>query len=273
MVLLRRLARELTERCRQLSVRSSSSSRRSRPSSQRARPVPASRSAAAGRSPPPRSSARPPASPLQIRHAYARHNGTAPLPVWSSDKQRHRLSRTGNRQLNAALHRIALTQARWHPDAKAMIDRRRATGTAAAKRSASSNAASPTSSTTPSKNPTPRRAYFLLTASPQLDRGASKLSKPSVVSSDFAESVLAAPRAGRSACPCCGAVLVVADALGENVDDLRVDERHPWRLVDDLACRSRSHSPRAASGFGRLLRQGSRRSAGRCCGSQNSAAF
>jgi len=60
--------------------------------------------------------------------AYARHNGTAPLPVWSSNKQRHRLSRTGNRQLNAAIHRIALTQAHWHPDAKAMIARRRANG-------------------------------------------------------------------------------------------------------------------------------------------------
>ena len=60
--------------------------------------------------------------------AYARHNGTAPLPVWSSNKARHRLSRTGNRQLNAALHRIAMTQARWHPPAKAMIERRRAGG-------------------------------------------------------------------------------------------------------------------------------------------------
>jgi transposase len=42
--------------------------------------------------------------------AYARHNGTAPLPVWSSNRARHRLSRAGNRQLNAAIHRIALTQ-------------------------------------------------------------------------------------------------------------------------------------------------------------------
>lgn len=60
--------------------------------------------------------------------AYARHNGTAPLPVWSSNRARHRLSRTGNRQLNAALHRIALTQARIHPDARAMLARRRANG-------------------------------------------------------------------------------------------------------------------------------------------------
>ena len=61
---------------------------------------------------------------FKSRDAYARYNGTAPLPVWSSNKARRRLSRTGNRQLNAALHRIALTQARWHPPAKAMIERR-----------------------------------------------------------------------------------------------------------------------------------------------------
>jgi transposase len=60
--------------------------------------------------------------------AYARHNGTAPLPVSSADRTRHRLSRTGNRQLNAALYRIALTQSQWHPEAKAMIARRRAQG-------------------------------------------------------------------------------------------------------------------------------------------------
>jgi transposase len=62
------------------------------------------------------------------RDAYARHNGTAPLPASSAGHPRHRLSRTGNRQLNAALHRIALTQARWHPQAKAMLARRKATG-------------------------------------------------------------------------------------------------------------------------------------------------
>jgi transposase len=59
---------------------------------------------------------------------YARHNGTAPLPVWSSNRARHRLSRMGNRQLNAALHRIALTQAHWHPAARALLHRRKANG-------------------------------------------------------------------------------------------------------------------------------------------------
>src|SRR6185437_9178893 len=65
---------------------------------------------------------------FRSKDAYARHNGTAPLPVWSSNKQRHRLSRTGNRQLNAALHRIALTQARMHPPARELLARRKAGG-------------------------------------------------------------------------------------------------------------------------------------------------
>lgn len=62
------------------------------------------------------------------RDAYARHNGTAPLPVWSSNRARHRLSRAGNRQLNAALHRVAMTQARYHPAARALLARRKAAG-------------------------------------------------------------------------------------------------------------------------------------------------
>jgi transposase len=65
---------------------------------------------------------------FKSRHAYARHNGTAPLPVWSGNRDRHRLSRTGNRQLNTALHRIAITQARYHQPARSFLQRRRASG-------------------------------------------------------------------------------------------------------------------------------------------------
>ena len=61
---------------------------------------------------------------FKSKDAYARHNGTAPLPVWSGNRERHRLSRTGNRQLNAAIHRIAITQMRCHPDARAYLERR-----------------------------------------------------------------------------------------------------------------------------------------------------
>ena len=65
---------------------------------------------------------------FRSRHAFARHNGTAPVPVWSSNRHRFRLSRTGNRQLNAALHRIAITQAHYHPQARELLQRRRAAG-------------------------------------------------------------------------------------------------------------------------------------------------
>jgi transposase len=44
---------------------------------------------------------------------FARHAGVAPIPVWSGNTAgRVRMTRTGNRQLNAALHRIAVTQIR-----------------------------------------------------------------------------------------------------------------------------------------------------------------
>jgi transposase len=65
---------------------------------------------------------------FRSKDAFARHNGTTPLPVWSSNRVRHRLSRTGNRQLNCSIHRIAVTQKRCHPDAKAYLERRVANG-------------------------------------------------------------------------------------------------------------------------------------------------
>jgi len=62
------------------------------------------------------------------RDAYAMWAGVAPIPVWSANNQRFRLNRGGNRQTNAAIHRIAITQLRIHPDAKAFIARRLKTG-------------------------------------------------------------------------------------------------------------------------------------------------
>lgn len=56
--------------------------------------------------------------------AFAMHNGTAPIPVWSGNQARHRLNRGGNRQLNVALHRIAITQIRLGGQASAYIARR-----------------------------------------------------------------------------------------------------------------------------------------------------
>jgi transposase len=64
---------------------------------------------------------------FKSKDAYARHNGTAPQPAWSASP-RHRLARTGNRQLNCAIHRIAVTQIRCHPDAQAYLKHRIAAG-------------------------------------------------------------------------------------------------------------------------------------------------
>lgn len=58
----------------------------------------------------------------------ARHAGCAPLEASSGKRRRHRLSRRGNRQLNCAFHRIAVTQARVHPEARAYLERKRAEG-------------------------------------------------------------------------------------------------------------------------------------------------
>ena len=58
----------------------------------------------------------------------ARHAGVAPLDASSGKHQRHRLDRGGNRQLNCALHRIAVTQGRVHPPARAYLERKQAEG-------------------------------------------------------------------------------------------------------------------------------------------------
>jgi transposase len=59
---------------------------------------------------------------------FAMHNGSAPIPVWSGTQERHRLNRGGNRQLNAALHRIAVTQIRLSGRGHDYFQHRRAVG-------------------------------------------------------------------------------------------------------------------------------------------------
>jgi transposase len=59
---------------------------------------------------------------------FAMHAGVAPLPASSGNTQRYRLNRRGNRQLNAALHRMAVTQMRTHEPAQAYLARKRAEG-------------------------------------------------------------------------------------------------------------------------------------------------
>ncbi|WP_053226998.1 IS110 family transposase [Solirubrobacter soli] len=54
--------------------------------------------------------------------------GLAPIPVSSGRTDRHRLDRGGNRQINAAIHRIAVTRARCHPETIEFIARKKAEG-------------------------------------------------------------------------------------------------------------------------------------------------
>ncbi|WP_101653121.1 IS110 family transposase [Brevibacterium ihuae] len=65
---------------------------------------------------------------FRSRDAYARFNGTAPIPVWSGNKVRVRLSRGGNRTINTALHMAALTQIRMGAEGATYYDKLIAAG-------------------------------------------------------------------------------------------------------------------------------------------------
>jgi transposase len=58
--------------------------------------------------------------------AFAMLAGAAPIPASSGKTVRYRLNRSGDRQLNRALHNIALSRLRFDPDTRAYADRRRA---------------------------------------------------------------------------------------------------------------------------------------------------
>ena len=58
----------------------------------------------------------------------ARIAGAAPIPASSGRTDRHRLDRGGNRQLNCALHRLAVTKGRLEPDTAAYLARKQAQG-------------------------------------------------------------------------------------------------------------------------------------------------
>jgi transposase len=62
------------------------------------------------------------------RDAYAMFAGTAPIPVWTGNNPRFRLNRGWNRQTNAAIHRIAITQLRMHPPAQELVAKHIAAG-------------------------------------------------------------------------------------------------------------------------------------------------
>jgi transposase len=119
-----RLARELVDRARQLTVQINSLESELRPIVRRMAPsllaIPGcgilSAAMILGET----------AGVHRFRHkdAYARFTGTAPIPVWSGNTRgKVRLNRGGNRSLNTALHMIAVTQSRGHGPGKAYLDK------------------------------------------------------------------------------------------------------------------------------------------------------
>jgi transposase len=58
----------------------------------------------------------------------ARAAGVAPIPASSGNTNRHRLDPGGNRQINAALHRVAVTRARCHPETQDYLTRKKSEG-------------------------------------------------------------------------------------------------------------------------------------------------
>lgn len=60
--------------------------------------------------------------------SFAALAGTSPVEASSGLRQRHRLNRGGDRQLNRALHVIALNRVRWHPETAAYHEKLLASG-------------------------------------------------------------------------------------------------------------------------------------------------
>jgi transposase len=60
--------------------------------------------------------------------AFAMLGGAAPIPASSGQTVRVRLNRSGDRQLNQALHVVVLTRLRTDPATRAYATRRRAQG-------------------------------------------------------------------------------------------------------------------------------------------------
>jgi transposase len=60
--------------------------------------------------------------------AFAALAGVAPLEASSGQRTRHRLNRTGDRNLNRALHTVAITRLRCHDESRAYETRRAAQG-------------------------------------------------------------------------------------------------------------------------------------------------
>ena len=67
-------------------------------------------------------------SRIHNERSFARLCGAAPLDASSGKQQRHRLSRSGDRQANSALWRIVITRLSYHPETRRYLERRCAEG-------------------------------------------------------------------------------------------------------------------------------------------------
>jgi transposase len=67
-------------------------------------------------------------SRFKSRDHYASYNGTAPIDASSGPRKRHRLNPRGNRQLNHAIHIIAVAQIRHESEGRRYFDRKVAEG-------------------------------------------------------------------------------------------------------------------------------------------------
>ncbi len=69
-------------------------------------------------------------NPERIRSeaAFAKLCGACPIPASSGKTDRHRLNRGGNRQANAALHRVVVVRMRGHQPTLVHVRRRTAEG-------------------------------------------------------------------------------------------------------------------------------------------------
>jgi transposase len=87
---------------------------------------------------------------IRSEAAFAMLSGTAPVPVSSGRTDRHRLNRLGDRQLNRALHIIAINRMRSHPPTQAYVQRRLTEGKTERDIRRCISATSPATSTEPS---------------------------------------------------------------------------------------------------------------------------
>lgn len=65
---------------------------------------------------------------LRSEAAFAMLGGAAPIEASSGKVVRHRLNRSGDRQLNRALHTIVLSRMAYHAETRAYVARRIAEG-------------------------------------------------------------------------------------------------------------------------------------------------